>query len=155
MGDPATHLKNYLQGDAQTMQLATVHASKPWIATVYFVTDDDMNVYWLSWPERRHSKELVEQSDVAATVVVKTDQPVIGVQFAGRANEVTDPAVVQRVMKLYVAKYNTGKGFCDAFAAGTNKHHMYMLVPTDMSLFDEVNFPGESPVSIKFMPSMI
>lgn len=141
-------VKKYLQSSAQTMQLATVHNGKPWIATVYFVADHDLNVYWLSWPSRRHSKHINEQANVAATVVIKTDQPVIGVQMEGAATIVEDDTTVQNIMKLYVAKYNTGRGYYKAFVAGTNKHQMYKLAPTAMSLFDEVNFPADSPVTL-------
>lgn len=148
MADAKALVKDYLQGNTRAMQIATVKGGKPWVATVYFVVDNDLNIYWLSWPERRHSQELTVQSDIAGTVVIKTDQPVVGVQFAGHAVEVTDSSIVQDVMKLYVAKYSTGEGFSDAFAVGTNRHCMYRLVPTELSLFDELHFPGISPVTI-------
>lgn len=148
MHDTKQIVRGYLQGSAQTMQLATVHAGKPWIATVYFVADDDLNLYWLSWPERRHSQELAVQADVAAAVVVKQDQPVIGVQLAGNAEEMTDLETIKEIMKLYVAKYNKGEKFYDAVVAGTNKHHMYKLTPNDISLFDEMTFPGNSPIKL-------
>lgn len=141
-------VKSYLQGDAPTMQLATVQSGRPWVATVYFVADDDMNIYWLSWPERRHSQELIGQSDVAAAIVIKVDQPVIGIQLAGQAHEVTDETTVQQVMKLYVAKYNKGHKFYAAYTAGTNHHHMYKLTPSDISLFDELTYPDSSPVKL-------
>jgi uncharacterized protein YhbP (UPF0306 family) len=111
--------------------------------------DDDMNIYWLSWPDRRHSRAIQEQSQVAVAIVIKNDQPVIGVQLAGIAYEVTDEVTVRKIMKLYVAKYSTGAGFYDAFVAGTNKHHMYKHVPTGLSLFDEVHFPGTSPIVLQ------
>lgn len=146
MADAKKLIKSYLQGDARTMQLATVVGGKPWVATVYFVVDSDINIYWLSWPDRRHSQAIKEQSQVAAAIVIKIDQPVIGVQLSGIANEVTDAMTVRKIMTLYVAKYNTGAGFYEAFVAGTNRHHMYRLVPTELSLFDEVHCPGTSPI---------
>lgn len=141
--------KRYLQGTAQTMQLATVRAGRPWVATVYFVTDDDMNVYWLSWPERRHSVDLAGQSDVAAAVAVKTDQPVIGVQLAGQASEVADPETVKRIMQLYVAKYGQGENFYDVFMTGKNRHRLYKLAPNEIALFDELTYPDGSPVTVR------
>lgn len=140
--------KEYLQSDAPVMQIATVHDGKPWIASVYFVADDELNVYWLSWPERRHSGEIAKNTYVAATVAIKTDRPVIGVQLEGVAEEVVDPEVVRDVIALYVAKYNEGKRFYDAFVAGTNRHHMYVLRPRAIQLFDEVYFPAESPLQV-------
>lgn len=143
-----TDIREYLQGDSATMQLATVRGGKPWVATVYFVVDNDLNVYWLSWPERRHSQELAANPDVAAAIVIKADQPVIGVQLAGRAAEVTDPALVRKMAEKYVTKYGQGERFYEAFAGGTNRHNMYRLCPTSIALFDEVEHMGESPVAI-------
>lgn len=142
-------LREYLQGNTQTMQLATVSDGKPWIATVYFVADDDLNVYWLSWPERRHSREGALNASVAATIVVKPDQPVIGVQMSGEMYEVKDMITVTHVMENYVAKYTTGMDFTANFAKGTNRHVMYKLSPHTIQLFDEVVFPDKSPVQVK------
>lgn len=140
--------KEYLQSDAPVMQIATVSDDKPWIASVYFVADSELNVYWLSWPQRRHSVEVSANAQVAATVVIKTDRPVIGVQLEGHVEGVLDAKVVRAVMELYVAKYNEGKQFYDAFVAGTNKHRMYRLRPRAVQLFDEVHFPAESPMKV-------
>lgn len=149
MSDSRLITKQYLQGDAKTLQLATVRGGKPWIATVYFVVDDELNIYWLSWPERRHSREIAENSAVAGAVVIKADQPVIGVQLAGVVSEVTDDKTIESVMKLYVAKYDQGHKFREAVAAGTNKHHMYKLTPREILLFDEVTYPSDSPVAVQ------
>lgn len=143
-----TDLQNYLQRSGTVLQLATVHDGKPWVATVYFMVDDDLQVYWLSWPERRHSREIAENTQVAATVVIKTNRPAIGVQLEGAATVVTDASEVQRVMERYVAKYDEGQQFYDAFVAGTNKHVMYKLAPSAIWLFDEVNHAGESPLQV-------
>lgn len=143
-----TDLQNYLQRSGTVLQLATVHDGKPWVATVYFVVDDDLQVYWLSWPERRHSREIAENTQVAGAVVIKTDRPVIGVQLEGRATLVADAREVQQVMERYIAKYGEGQQFYQAFVAGTNKHGMYKLAPSAIWLFDEVNHAGESPLKV-------
>lgn len=140
--------KEYLQSDASVVQIASASNGKPWIASVYFVADDKLNIYWLSWPERRHSVEIANSSSVAATVVIKTDRPVIGVQLEGEVERVSDPKVVATIMTLYVAKYNEGRQFYDAFIAGTNKHQMYCLRPRAVQLFDEVTYPDHSPLKV-------
>jgi len=141
--------RGYLQsGDARTMQLATVSDGRPWVATVYFVADDDMNLYWLSWPDRMHSSNIAAVSDAAAAVVVKADQPVIGVQMAGEAQEVSDPVVVREMTEKYIAKYRQGEQFYPAFLAGTNRHKMYRLSPTRVQLFDELHHAEASPIMV-------
>jgi len=141
--------REYLQGsDARTMQLATVDADGPWVASVYFVADDDMNLYWLSWPDRRHSAAIGQGAEVAAAVVIKADQPVVGVQLAVRAQEVSDPLVVREITEKYIAKYQQGEQFYPAFLAGTNRHKMYRLSPTRIQLFDELHYADSSPLLI-------
>lgn len=130
------------------MQLATDHIGQPWICTVYYVLDDELNLYWLSWPNRRHSLEIVSNNKVAITVPIKFDVPVIGVQAEGMASKVTEASQVEAVMKKYVKKYNSGKNFYTNFLAGNNQHEMYKFTPRIYQLFDEVNFTENEPQTI-------
>ena len=140
---------SYLRRDtAYTMQLATVQGSGPWIATVYFVADDELNLYWLSWPERRHSREIAECAQVAAAIVMQAEQPVVGIQGEGTASIVTDNETIEWVMQLYAQKYQQGEKFAQHHAAGTNHHVLYKLKPTTISLFDEERYAGRSPIVI-------
>lgn len=127
--------------EGRVMQLATSVQDAPWICTVYYVVYQG-NIYWLSWPERRHSQEIATNSQVAAAIVVKQDLPVIGLQIEGNAAEVADTGEVKAVMELYTAKYGSGTKFYDAFVRGENHHRMYKLTPRKIALFDEVNFPA-------------
>ena len=136
------------------MQLATVRAGAPWICTVYFVADEQMNCYWLSYPTRRHSRELRDDKRAAVAIPVKYDNPpIIGMQFEGIAAAVKDPDEVRIVMERYVAKYGHGKDFHKKFEEGTNQHVLYRSTPTAGQLFDEVNFPGGQPVELAVTPA--
>lgn len=127
--------------EGRVMQIATSVKDIPWVCSVYYVALEGC-IYWLSWPERRHSREIATNAQVAAAIVVKQDLPVIGVQVEGVAEEVADADVVKTVMELYVAKYGSGAKFYDAFIKGENHHRMYRLTPRKIALFDEVNFPA-------------
>ena len=116
------------------MQLATVGKTGPWICTVHFIEDEALNLYWLSLPDRRHSKELAENARVAITVAVKLEMPVIGIQAEGRAEEVQDSEVIKNVMKKYVTKYKIGDSFYENYVAGSNKHKLYKFTPNRFSL---------------------
>lgn len=123
------------------MQLSTVNSGgSPWVCTVYFVADEQRNLYWLSYPTRRHSQEIADNNKVAAAIVVKADLPVIGIQVEGIAEKVTDAATVKKIMDRYIAKYDAGKTFYDRFVAGENQHQLYVLKPQHTYLFDEVNY---------------
>lgn len=132
-----THLK-----DKKMMQIASVSGDQPWICTVYFVADEEQNLYWLSLPSRRHSIEIKSNSKVAVAVPVEFDQPVIGLQSEGEATKVNNAEIIKNIMKLYVDKYGQGKDFYDNFLAGKNQHALYRFTPKSYVLFDEKNFSG-------------
>jgi ribonuclease HI len=125
----------------QVMQLATSKDNSPWISTVYFVVDEQRNIYWLSLPERRHSKEVIDNPRAAVAIAVKQDLPVIGIQAGGTVSVVEDEVIVKRMVSVYVNKYDgVGKDFYERFVAGKNKHQLYKLTPESLVLFDEVHF---------------
>lgn len=121
---------------AKTMQLATVRAGRPWIATVYFVLHD-MHFYWLSFPSRRHSEDIALDEHAAIAIVVKESKPVIGIQAEGRAVSVTDIAEMTAVISQYVKKYGQGAQYVERFLAGENEHQLYRFTPDKVMLFDE------------------
>ncbi len=57
--------------DTWLMQLATVQDGQPWIANVFFVVDAQLNFYWLSYPNRRHSRELAINPKAAIAIAIK------------------------------------------------------------------------------------
>lgn len=135
-------LKKHISG-GRVMQIATVSGNRPWICTVYYVEDEAGNLYWLSSPPRRHSQEIEQNPNIAVTIVVKSDQPVVGVQIEGEANVIDDAEVVRFVMERYLLRHGVGKDFYDNFIAGKNQHQLYKLTPKSIVLFDEVNFAGD------------
>jgi uncharacterized protein YhbP (UPF0306 family) len=135
-------IATYLE-QGTVMQLATAKDNQPWVCTVYFVADKDMNLYWLSTPSRRHSSEIAENNKIAVTVPIKLDRPVAGVQAEGEATRVTGHAEIESLMKKYVEKYQAGTKFYDNFVNGKNEHVMYRFTPRQFVLFDELNFPDD------------
>ena len=132
------------------MQLATVSDNQPWICTVYFVEDDNLNLYWLSLPARRHSLEIAGHNRIAVAVPIKHDNPVVGIQAEGEAEAVADREVIADVMRRYVQKYQAGQQFYDNFVAGRNKHVLFRFKPASYVLFDEVNFPEDGRQELSF-----
>lgn len=136
-------IKKYL-GEAKMMQVATVKGDQPWICTVYFMEDDNLNLFWLSLPTRRHSQEIASHNKIAVTVPIKFDQPVIGIQAEGTADIANKPKQIADIMKLYTNRYNAGEDFYNNFVTGKNQHLLYRFTPKRFVLFDEVNFPDDS-----------
>jgi uncharacterized protein YhbP (UPF0306 family) len=134
-------IKKYLS-QSRMMQIATVDGDQPWICTVYYVEDEDLNLYWLSLPTRRHSQEIQKHNKVAIAVPVKFDKPIIGIQTEGTAEVVNDAELIAKVMESYVSKYDSGKDFYDNFVTRTNQHQLYKFSPKHYKLFDEEEYPG-------------
>ena len=84
---------------------------------------------------------MADNPNVAISLAIKQDLPVIGIQAMGTVDVVTDANDVKRIIDSYMAKYNgAGQDFYERFMAGTNKHHLYKLTPSKLVLFDEVHF---------------
>jgi uncharacterized protein YhbP (UPF0306 family) len=60
------------------LSLATCVNNKPWVCEVHYVYDDDLNLYFRSKTEKRHSKEIAINNSVAGNIVRqhgKEDRP--------------------------------------------------------------------------------
>ncbi|HSW77897.1 MAG TPA: pyridoxamine 5'-phosphate oxidase family protein [Candidatus Chromulinivoraceae bacterium] len=122
----------------KVMQLATTKAGQPWVCSVYFVVDDG-KFYWLSLPDRRHSRELAQNKKAAVTIAIKQSMPVIGLQAEGTVRTVRNLDEIERVLAVYVKKYKQGVNFVERFKKGENRHMLYCLTPREIMLFDESN----------------
>ncbi|RYF28711.1 MAG: hypothetical protein EOO17_04465 [Chloroflexi bacterium] len=154
--EPATpltaveHATGYLDS-VKVMQLATVSDGKPWISTVFFIADTDKNIYWLSEPHRRHSQDLTVSPNAAIAIAAKLDKPVVGIQAEGVVEIVSDVAVAELLLPLYVQKYSgAGKDFVKLLKNGANKHQLYKMNVQNMTMFDELHFADQpSQVIVK------
>lgn len=138
-------LKEYLK-EAKMMQLATVSKGKPWICNVWFAADKDLNIYWFSATNRRHSEEVAKDPHVAAAICLpqKPGGSARGVQLEGTAELLTSPKDVAVAMRYYVGKIFTIKQVKLFMAHIDRPHRFYRIKPTKYVLFDTVNFPDNS-----------
>jgi uncharacterized protein YhbP (UPF0306 family) len=143
-------IKQYIK-DIWLMQIATSLDNQPWIANVYFVADENLNFYWLSTPARRHSRELSINHKAAIAIVIKKDQPVIGIQAEGSVEQEHSLKKISEIMPIYIKKYGSGKDFLRLVKAAKNDHVMYRFTPEYLQLFDEQNYsPKENPIQFYF-----
>ena len=114
------------------MQLATISDGNPWICNVYFVIDDDLNIYWTSAKGRQHSVEIMANPKVAVSIV-KDSERKQALQLTGLAT-IVQLRDATRVNKLYGEKFGDkpeGRAY-------------WKITPTGIFFWDEVNFP-DSP----------
>lgn len=138
-------IEDYL-GQATLMQIATVRDNRPWACSVYFATDTNMNLYWLSKPDRRHSQELSANQNVAGTIVLPhtPGDKVRGIQFEGAAEELKETTELTRAMMIYAKRFGMPAERMNAIISHTDGHACYRVTPSLYVLFDEINFPDVS-----------
>ncbi len=103
-----------------TLTLATSSDGHPWAAAVFFASDKDLNLYFVSDHRTRHGRDMEQNHRVVATVNPDCDNwhDVRGLQIEGSASIVTGLARA-RALALYLAKFPQ----IDAlFASPKDKH---------------------------------
>jgi uncharacterized protein YhbP (UPF0306 family) len=140
-------VQTYL-ADSEIMQLATVADGQPWICTVHFAADQDMNLYWMSLRNRRHSQEVAAYANAAVTVV-KSEEDRQAIQMAGKAFElVGEEAKVAD--QVYAARFGSKpERLEEALHGGFEDRAYYVFRPDEVVLFDVKNFPDEPRQTVK------
>ncbi len=135
---------------AQMMHLGTSHGNKPWVTTVYFAADIELNFYWLSRKSRRHSSEISKNSHVAGAIVLPHNygDKVRGIQFEGEARELSDEDA-NAGRTIYKSKYWIVEDPVMSAVEGGDPQICYQVKPSKILLYDEVNFPQNPSQELK------
>ena len=96
---------DYLQAH-NTMTLATCAGDVPWAATVFYASDD-LQLYFFSSPDARHSVNLSANSRVAVTMQedYKDWRAIQGIQLEGKVMPVDGVIEKAQAMAVYARKY--------------------------------------------------
>lgn len=137
-------IEDYLK-EAKLMQLATCKDGKPWICSVWYVHDENWNLYFISRKNRRHSLELKENPHIAGTIVFPhtkgSGEKVRGLQFEGEAFE-TKGEEIAYAKNLYEAKFDLAERInLEELMDPDITYCYYIIRPSLFVLFDEINFP--------------
>jgi uncharacterized protein YhbP (UPF0306 family) len=101
-------LREFLASQS-TLALATAgdEDGRPQVVPLFFVSDDDFNLFWISSPDSRHSANVAAWNDVAAAIYAHTWDwaGIKGVQIEGDAMPVTDDDERASALALYEAKF--------------------------------------------------
>jgi uncharacterized protein YhbP (UPF0306 family) len=128
-----------------TFALATIDSDgSPQIAPLFYVSDDRLNLYWLSLPSSHHSANLVRQPKVAAAIYPSVWQAadIVGVQLEGEARPIGDERIREQILILYLRKFQVPPEFDSLINSST----LYMLTPHWIRWIDnsvEFNYKAE------------
>lgn len=136
-------VKKYLP-TVNIMQLATSKNDQPWVCTLHYYHDDELNFYWISTPERRHSQDIKTNPKVSITVLVHENTPdepyVIGISLEGIAEHIgTD--MEDGVVEAFQNKHDKDSEFMRDVKNGTNPHQFYKFTPKNIVMFNNKDFP--------------
>jgi uncharacterized protein YhbP (UPF0306 family) len=74
------------------MSLATVDDGGVWVADVIYVYDEELNIYWMSDPDVRHSRAILKNPKAAGTITVSSrGDDNMGLQFEGTVEKIEGP----------------------------------------------------------------
>jgi uncharacterized protein YhbP (UPF0306 family) len=137
-------VRQYLP-EVNIMQLATSVNDRPWLCAVHYYTDEQLNFYWISTVDRRHSREIKQNPSVTAYVLVHENTPdenyVIGISVSGTAELIGDN-INKEFVEEYRAKLKKDPNALRSMMGGENPLKFYRLKPNKIVLFDNKNFPN-------------
>jgi uncharacterized protein len=127
------------------MTVATANGDTPWASSVFFAHDDDLNLYFLSSPETRHSTNIAGNIKVAASIVgdEKDWTKIRGAQVEGTAVQVP-PSEITQAADVYFGKYPGFREMVgaaegadeEALVAALQYVHIYKITPRMIRMID-------------------
>jgi uncharacterized protein len=94
-----------------TVALATVDEhGEPCVASLFYLVDGDMNLYWLSSAASMHSRNLGIDSTASAAIHRHTEhwKEICGVQMRGRVEVVSEAERRSTLLKVYCERFSLG-----------------------------------------------
>lgn len=118
------------------MSLATCADNHPWVCEVHFAYDDDLNVYFRSKNNRRHSREIAHNPNVAGNIVRQhaIDEYPHAIYFEGTAEEVSDETRYQELYELFARRQDVDESIIDD-AKQADGHKFYKITVENWSAF--------------------
>lgn len=89
-------------------------SAESWAADLFYASDENFVLYFISSQESRHSQDIENNSKVAATISQnQTDWFTIkGLQLSGHAKLIKDKQAHQKALALYLNKFNQLQAIC-------------------------------------------
>lgn len=133
-------IEEYLK-EARLMQFATSVDNQPWVCSVWFASDEKLNIYWFSATTRRHSKEVMKNNKVAGAIALPQtpeDSP-RGLQFQGSAEMLTNQNDIDEAISLYSRRIFSKETINELMKDKEKPHKFYKIKPTQFVLFDAIH----------------
>ncbi len=123
------------------MSIATFD-KKPWIATVYYVFDNNLNLYFVSPPSSEHCQALENNDQVACSIAdsgqIASSQKT-GLQVRGKASKVSSWKKVKWMLKMFYRINPEAKEILNIenMKKRVVRSRVYKIKPTRFKLFSD------------------
>jgi len=134
-----------------TVSLATCSDGKPWAASVFFASDKNLNLYFVSDYRTRHARDIEEGGEVVATVNsdCRAWTDVKGLQIRGEVAKISGLSRANG-LRVYLAKFADVKALFESpkgddeetIAKRLKAANMYRLEPRWIRLIDNSKWFG-------------
>lgn len=139
--DELKKLAQEVLNDARLISLGTIDENGVWVADVIYVPDENLNLYWISMPQARHSQAIGGNSKVACSVTASHEtNKERALQIEGVAEKIDGP------LFEYEKKLEAKRGLPAPQAEGeilAKGHSWYVLKPTKIELIHSELFGYE------------
>lgn len=153
MKEDKTLLLKFLQ--SQNLMTLSTQGSHLWVSSVYYVTDEKFNLYFLSEPKSQHCLAIKSNPEVACAVADTRQKVVdkkIGVQMSGTASLVKNLSSIKWMLKMW-NKLNPGfESIINLKNIQTNKikSKIYKIEPKLIKFLNEALYGSEGFKLFKF-----
>lgn len=151
MNDLQKNIFDYLQ--TQKLMSITSVGEHPWPAIVYFIANEDLELYFLSHPDDLHCQQIKNNPQVACAIYDSTQPNAaikVGLQYYGEAEVVNVLEKVKWMIglwnKIIAGEKGTKFNPTDLLAAG--KSRIYRIKPKKIKFFNQELFPEEGSKSM-------
>lgn len=140
---------SFLSESAPKLMTVATYGEHPWIATVYFGYDDDLNLYFISDATTLHARQIAANSRVAVAIADSSQTPDAkkkGLQLFGTAVLLTTASDTEKARTCWVRNI----GIPDAsLPLAAVEGRMYKVSPAKIKHFNQALFDvedGQEPV---------
>ncbi len=135
------HIKEFLNS-RKLISIATIDDNlNPWICNVYYVTDTNLNFYFMSSLKSNHSSHIKKNSKVAFTISWYNENNLgvrKAVQGVGEAEEVGFGLNLIKGLTLYSVKFNSDyKDLLNKVEKKLSTTRLYKITPKYIKYLDD------------------
>ena len=128
--------------NSQKLMAVATFGEHPWIAWVYYVADDQGNLYFISSPKTIHGQHIMQNQQVSCAIADTSQNPVDskkGIQLFGTVDVVSGVGKLKWFFKMWakIAPGTTDILNFKTFDAGKLESNVYRVTPTKIRFFNE------------------